>query len=414
MKLRYLLAVSLVFPAIAHATILDVHDRSELRLGYGVDPLTEQIFDQCIEFTSADVKPESGIFESEKFSSVNTPVTVEHITSMDQMSKYSSSSMSGSVSYTSVSASMSESTTNASSMFSDRASVGLDMSADYGRRYITNVNVKPYYEELFKTDKEKFYELCGREYVAGYKLGQGLRVLMSVSASSASSYATLNRSIGAAVQYGGLGAGISGAFSNASSSLMTSSALEVSLYAYGAGPLKSVSQIVKTESDANQFRALLSSYVDLMTPDLAVKTHYITMPYFLYESGGGPILRETQRRVVRSLYSDFLLLNDHLKRLDNSLRSNSLRSYIGNKVCDKYSDQCDNYIASIKLYRDETESAIQEVETLFHQCKNAEKVSDCKTFSEIHTMNDMLMKIIWPNHFRYKMLQTYLEEIKNR
>ena len=220
-----------------HAETIEIHDKSELFLGNGVNPLTERGFKKCIQHDPKEVYQDgSSSLPIGEVSAVDLPVRIEHITSYEQMSKYSSSSMSAGVSYAFVSASLSRSEQKGSSMFSDSASVGLDMSADYGRFALTNVRLKPEYAKLAQENREAFYKECGTEYIVGYRLGQGIRVKMSTSANSSASYSRVKTAVGVAVSTGAIGGSLAGQFENAASSLMTASALEINIFTYGAGP----------------------------------------------------------------------------------------------------------------------------------------------------------------------------------
>lgn len=406
-QLAMLLAVQ------SQAAILDNHSKSQVRLGYGINPLTEQVFNDCITYDKETYQDGGISLGKGEVSAIDLPVIVEHITSFEQMSKYSSSSMGASVSYAFVSASLSQTRVDASSMYSDEASVGIDLSADYGRFAINNAKLKPQYEELARTNRTEFYKKCGTEYVSGYKLGQGLRVKMSVSADASSSYSSVTTAVGVAVSTGAIGAGLAGAFSDAASSLMSSTALQVNMRGYGIGELKEVNQVLKTENDAKKFRDLIADYVGKIASKDAIKTHYITSPYFPEDSTYSPMLTEVQRHTIRLLYSDFLLLLSNKERIEKLIQRGGVRRYLGD-ICNKKSEECDVYVKKIEDERAWILNQLQEINRRADKCINAQSILECETYPESDILFERFQSIIWPKHYRYQLMQGYLDEIRDR
>lgn len=409
----YILILLSAFLASADLGFIENHANSRLKLGIGVNPLTEQPHESCIEYEKERFEDGSSELRPDDFTATNLPVIVEHITSYEQMSKYSSSSVGASVSYAFVSASLSQSREEGSNMFSDQASVGLDMSADYGRYFVTNVRLKEEYKKLAQENRKEFYRKCGTEYVAGYRVGQGIRVKMSVSASAVSSYSRISTAVGAAVNYGALGAGLSGAFSNAASSLMAASSMQIEMTTFGTGNLQSISTIVATENDAVKFREKLAEYVRNVRPESAIKTHFITLPYFPEDTEYNPMLVQVQRSTVRSLYSDFMILLGNKERLEETLRNGNLRVYLG-VACNKAAEECDTYIQTMEKEAEWVESEMEDLSQRFQKCLNATTIHDCKTKPDVHVRQTRLQRIIWPKHFRYKLLQAQLDDIRDR
>lgn len=410
MNLRIALLGATLFSPLSFGAVLPIHDKSELSLGRGVNSLTEQPYEECVVYDTEKFEDGSSSLNPGDFTASSLPVKIEQITTYEQMSKYSSMAISASVSYSFASGSMAYASAEGMSMFSDQASVGMDISADYGRWFLTNVRIKPEYATL---PREEFYKRCGREYVAGYRLGQGIRVKMSVSASATSSYSQMSAAVSAAVSAGGFGGSAAASFSQAASSLLSASSLQVDMQSYGSGDLRGVSSIIRTESDATKFRDTISQYIGALEPKKAVRTHYITRAYFSDDGDHDPILIEVKRRTVQSLYSDFLMLMSNKDRIDAATRGGRLRQFLGD-ICEKKPKECDAYLDKMEKEREWITAKAEEIRNLSNSCIHAKAVPDCKTFPEVHIMLERLQSILWPRHYRYQLMQAYLDEIRRR
>jgi hypothetical protein len=407
---RIVLTGLMLSSSVGFGTVLQITPSTELSLGRGADSLTEQAYDQCITYDLEKFEDGSSTLKPGEFTANQLPVKIEQITSYEQMSEYSATSISASVSYSFVSASMSYSSSQGSNMFSDQASVGMDVSADYGRWFITNVQIKPEYASLAR---DEFYKKCGKEYVAGYRLGQGVRVKMTVSASATSSYSQMSTAVGVAVSTGEIGVGVAGAFQNAASSLMQASSLQVDMTAYGAGDLNKINTLIATENDAVKFRNTLATYVSGLDAKNAVRTHYITRAYYPEDNTFDPMLIQVQRQTVQSLYSDFAMLTQNKQRLEAATRNGKLRQFLGD-ICQKKPTECATYVTTMEHEQNWITDQIAKLDDLSKQCIQATKTSDCKTYAEVNIMQDQLENIIWPVNYRYQLMQAYLDDIKKR
>ncbi len=398
----------------AHALDLQGGPSSRFRLGHGVEPLTQQVFNRCIEYDKG-FENENGLDpDGLPKSGVEMPVRIEQVTSVSQLDRYSSSSVSAGASYAFVSGGFSRTQTSAKSVFSDRAMVGIEAGTNYGRFYLKNPRLKPEYAQLAATNIRKFYDTCGTEYISGFTLGQGLRVLMTASTDITKSFESMSAAVSAGVQYGAIGGSFAGSFANAASSLLALGSLQVDFVSYGGGELKDLSGLIKSDGDAKQFRDLISKYMEGLDATKAVRTGYISQPYFPDRSYD-PLLTEVKHTAIKRLFEDFRYLHQNQDRLNQAFAENgTLRAM--KKECEPADRKpiCDTYLASLTALNKKVTEKLDRIRDAVSACVAAKTVADCDRFVRDRYEVEELRRTMWPAHFRYQLLQSNLDEIRNR
>lgn len=396
--------------------IFKVYSDTKLQLGYGIEPLTEQLYEQCVDMgPDKAVAPEdTDVPKDGSMSSTNLPVKVSQITSYSQIDEFSSSSASASGSYGAFSGGFSYASTESKYLMSDRAAVGIQASADYGRWYLVNQTLKPEYRALAEKDINEFYARCGTEFVAGYRRGQSLKVMLSTSTQVTKTFKSVSVSVSAGVSAGAAGASFSGAFMNTASALLKLGSLEVHFNAQGAGKLAELSPLLKTDQDVIKFRDTIAEFMSKMKPENAIKTHYITRPYFPGR-GYDPLLVRLKRDRIKGMYDDYRLLYDNQERMRKAFRNSSVERKL-RELCDTRGakNECDSYIDGMKNYSALIDRKLEAIRQAVHVCAHGSKVSDCPSFDTDHWEISSLWQITWPATFRYALLNGHLDEIRKR
>lgn len=412
--LIFLTALQIVTVQV-RADVLDITKTSQTRLAYGVDPITEKVFEKCIDSGNDETAPEDGADPNERVpkSAFDMPFSVEQITSSSQMDRYSSSSVSASASYGIYSGSFSYAAQNKSALFSDQASVGIEAVADYGRWYLKKTTLKPEYAQLATRDLKEFFRVCGPEYVVGYRLGQGLRVVLSTSTLVTETYSSMQASVQGGVNAGVGSANLAGAFMETAYNLLKMGSLTVKLTSFGSGPLNELSKLVNTNSEVTAFRDNIANLLSTMTPDKSVRTHYITRPYFPSAREYDALLTEHKRRVVLQLYSDYRQLYDTQDRLNTAFTNNRIAGFL-RETCRNSKDVCDAYVDGLKKVREQIGLRLDEIQSSVRKCSAANKLSECSSRAEVPWEMSELQHIVWPPAFRYQMLQAELDRVRGR
>lgn len=415
-----LLIVGFGVPMMAQATMIPIDDRTEVALGDGVDPVTGQRFNPCIKYDPNNVEPED--FKDEKnkeeeekkrSSARKMKVEVQQVTSYRDFDRYTNTSVSGSFNYYGSGGSFSVDQESRNTMFSDQASLGISDEADYGRWYLSGVELLPEMAELAKRDPDQFYKMCGREYIAGYIRGQGIRILMSTEKNSVYSYERIQASLHAAYNGAVTKGSLDASFTNIASELIKNGMLRINYFSFGSGDLSSANELIRNQDDINAYREKIADIVQKMKGDQAVKTVYITRTYPKLQGSYDPIFAAHQKQTFDLLYSDYRRLFDTRKRLA-SIMGPDFSNFADRQCVADYKKYCVDYVDRLEESRQQVEDAIGLIDRLAMQCAHAKTKEDCVLPSLRQINLDVLTQIQWPMQFRYAMYLQMLEDIKNR
>lgn len=400
--------------SVANATIIPNTDRSEIRLGDGIKVEVDQRFPTCLqEFNRNDLIPEDGNHSADSgVSSRNLKMTSEIIKSYQSLDQYTHQSISADVQYMAYSGSASYSSEQERKFNREQITVGIQASADYGRFYIRNARLRPEIADLARTNLNSFYSQCGFEFVSGVSLGQGISIVLRTLDTSDYEHSDVKANAEAAVE-GTSGSGsVSAAFSSVANSLMKYSSLEVFIYAFGAGELKSTSKILTTEKDIKAIVKEISDLMNQMKSEQAIVTNYLTAPYPIQQQPYKGILGDVKRQSILNLFSAFRGISSDLNGLKDyihrdfqsdlgSLCAPDLKNFVGNK--DRYLD-CTEYSRYVKSQVEALQSARAAI---------AQEVKRCaeNSFNDLCRLTDVqqAFKIAeqdryWPAKYK-KMLQ---------
>lgn len=412
MKLSFLLLAALV-TGTARAAIISITPETELRLGDGVEPLTEQHFNSCVNFDVNDVYAEDSNAKIKNPSTRHMNLSLDLITSYSDFDRYMNVSVSASMKAMSGGGSFSLNQESRNTLHSDQAALGITSHADYGRWYLKNVTLKPEYKKLSEEDREKFYELCGKEYVAGYTLGQGVKVLLTTSQNSAYSYDRLRASIAASYNGGATSGKMSADFENVTRELIKNGMLKINFVAYGSGEMKAGEALIRDQADIKAYRDKIADIVKAIEGKQAMKIAYLTRPYESLEGTYDPIFASLQKQTIELLFASYRRLFDTRARLSN-IMGPQFASFAERECVADYKTYCEDYVAAMQKSRDYVEESIRLIEKLSQECIKAKEGKQCRLPRAEEVNMDVLNRIQWPLQFKHAMYTQMLRDIRDR
>jgi hypothetical protein len=412
MKTRNVLAVCLIFwMAPAFAAILPNANNSELRLGNGIDPDIERVFESCVEFSPDDVISADGVINSNQpTTSQSFSLSTDLVTSSRQVDEYTHTSVSASVQYMAYSGSFSVDASNQYNLSTDQLALGIKADAEYGRWFLNHVHLKPEMKALAKRDLKQFYKRCGHEFISGYKLGQGISVLLTTFSQSEFSKQTLDVKAGVKASIGALAVGVEGAFTSVASSLLKYGSLQIKINGFGGGPLSNYSAVITTDRDVKKFSDEIAARVAAFKLDQSTKTYFMTSQYPEIQNQYLEILYNGRRNALQNLYSDYRKVAYDLDRLRKIVRTDFEKQY--GELCKYKADmtckQYGKYLADLVKHDEDAINAINEAA---RKCVAANDLRDCAT-PNIYTINPGIEKTMWPEKFKLLLYQAQVDAIR--
>lgn len=409
MKSLFLGLLAFLSP-LSWAAVVPITTSTELRLGDGVNPVTEQHFNSCLEFDPKDVLSED--FNGDDLSAREAKLKVEQVTSYRDFDRYTNTQVSASFKSLTFSGGFSYNGESQFTMHSDQASLGITHEADYGRWYLRDPQLKPEMAALADKDPKAFFERCGTEYVAGYVLGQGVKILLTTAENSVYSYQRIQTSLNAAFNSGTNSGKLDAAFLNVTSELIKNGMLRIHLLTYGSGAMSASEAFIRHQDDIKKYREELADLVSQMKPGEAVRIAYLTRPYRV-NGQYNPIFTDHQRQTLEILFSDYRRLYDTRRRMAGFMGP-QFPQFAERECTLDYRNYCVTYVEELERAAAEIEKGIEVIEELALACIDGERVKDCRLprIDEIHM--SVLRQVRWPTQFRYALYQQMLEDIRDR
>lgn len=400
--------------------LIPARENTEVRLGYGVDVVTEEPLEKCIEWNKDSYEREDAAAGAKAAdgSTRSLGIQVEHISSYEQYDDFSRQSVSANISYKVYSGSYNYEGNHSSKMQSDQVMVGMKAFADYGRSYLKDVKLRPEFAELLEKDPKAFYTRCGTEYISGFKEGQGIYMLMSTTSNLQESYDHVSHSVKASMKSVGVKADFSASFLDIATSLLKFGSLKIDVRLVGGSSLSSISNLVSSTMDVENFKTKITDIMKGLERSAAQRYVYISSPYPGITDKDGKILASIKKETLKDLFSDYRKLMDNLVRLRKIIRSSD--SFIlpisgFANICTKYPLQCKEYLLTLGTREKALRNALDRVNELSDACVVAKKPSDCSSLSAEEINIDELSMIKWPDQFKgflyEQWLDTYQKEL---
>ncbi|KYG66554.1 hypothetical protein AZI86_05785 [Bdellovibrio bacteriovorus] len=401
---------ALVFVSqVGNAAILQNTEKNEAQLGSGIRVETEQLFPTCLqsfdrkEMISEDTLASTPVPESAK----SVEVKSEVIRSYETLDEYTNTSFSASVQYMAYSGSAYYNREAQTKISSDTITVGIKAIANYGRWYIKNPVLKPEFARLAQTNIKEFYKRCGKEFVSGYKLGQGINIVLRTLDYSSYSYEKVDMGMSASGGSGGFSASVQAAFMSVASKLLNYSSLEVQINAYGLEGLQTTSRIIKTEKDVEKILETISAMIEEVEKKNAVVTDYLTAAYPIKDQPYTGALGEARRQSLKDLFAAFRQIDFDLSRM----RSYVTHDYVAEfqKLCDLNEEDkrtlmtCERYQEYVKRQTTALNSARELVVKAIQDCANAEDIKNCRLADLDAQMMLAKETRLWPKQYRRKL-----------
>lgn len=403
--------LTVLFGAQAQAAIITITPETELRLGDGVETITEQHFNSCVEFDEKDLYSEDGV--SDEISARKSELNLELVTSYRDFDRYTNISISGSIKAMSGGGSFSMNSESRYTMHSDQAALGISSHADYGRWYLRKVKLKPELLKLAQTNPDKFYEMCGKEYVAGYVSGQGVKVLLTTAQNSEYSYERLQASLQASYNGGAYSGKMSAAFENVTTELIKNGMLKIHFLGYGSGEMKAEEALIRDHKDIKEYREKIADIVKAIEGKSAMRIAYLTRPYPGLSGLFNPILIAHQKQTIELLFANYRRLYDTRTRLTN-IMGPQFASFAERECVVDYKKYCVDYVAALEKTRSFVEESIKLIEKLSQDCIKAKEVSQCRLPTVQEVNMDALNRVQWPLQFKYALYLQMLRDIRDR
>lgn len=419
--MKLLTLAALMAANISHAAVLRNDVNTTIRLGYGIDTDIAQVFDgeSCVEFDPNNVVNEDSRNPNEQAPTHTKLFNVakEVVSSSLQMDEYTHTSVSASINYMVASAGYSMDDKQVSKLKSDQVAVGIKVDADYGRWYLKNVKLKPEMARLAQRDLQAFFAKCGHEYVSGFKLGQGLKVLMTTVSRSSFYRHDRTEEFNADVGSGDVSAKVNATIQQSAMQLLNYGSLQVKVTGYGNSGISVVSDILRNEGEVKKFVEQVSKMVSDMTTNSAVKSAYVTSRYpGIPSSAYDPMLAQIKYNTYQSLFSDFRKVLSDLERLRLIARNGFAGQFW--TMCNASSAQkCQEYGNYINYLIGINEQALRDINSAARKCVKAVKAEDCVSTS-VWVVNPVLgelqKSVKWPYQFRKELYQAELDMISKR
>lgn len=420
---KYLVFLTLVIASCGkpHVSVLSElipsRENTEVRLGYGVDIITEEPLERCMDWDEGEYIREDAAAgaQAAEQSTRGLEIHVEQISSYKQYDEFSRQSVSANISAKFYSGGYNYDGNRSSKMQSDQVIVGMKAFADYGRSYLKNPRLKPEFQELLEKNPRVFYARCGTEYISGFNEGQGIYVLMSTTANLQESYRNVAQSLKAKMRAFGAKAELSASFENIATSLLKFGALKIDVSLMGGSSLGSLSVLLSNDVDVAQFKEKIAEIMGELQRSAAQRHIYISSVYPGISSREGKVLASIKRETLKELFADYRKLMDNLLRLRKIIHSSDtfeLPTSGFSNICTKYPVQCKEYLLQLAEREKGLRGALDKVNELSDNCVAAEKPSECKTLSPQELNIDEMTLIDWPDQFKGFLYQQWLDTYK--
>lgn len=411
--------VALSISVAAHGALLPIVEDTQYVLGSGVEPITGLRKETCIEFDDHDIKFEDGNDlralpgdrtsnpgrGSAEFRVITSNTEAYSFLNIDVAAKASLLAFSGGGSY---------SKADKSYQRSDRMSIGLTTVHDYGRFEIKSYRLKPRYAEMAaRTDKTDFYRACGREFVVGYRMGQGLKVLLTSSDELSESYHHVKATMEAKTNVGIFSGSASASFEQTAQEMLKYGRLEISYRGYGMGPLRTTATLLTSNTEVKSFGDKIADYISTMDPNQAVKTHYITRSYEETMGDYDQLAIDVRRHTIGLLYGTYVSIRDDYDRLVKVTRTTL--PYQVRSLCETEGVlTCSEYIALLDKKKVALEKARAKVIEQIRKCVQVDRLSECRELDIGEMYPDLQSQIIWPKQYRQILWEAFLKRQMER
>lgn len=410
---------SLLVGCFSQAAIIRNSPDNEARLGSGIKVATEQLYPSCINsFSPKDVVSEDGRSDDHNpAGTLRLEVTSEVIRSYQKLDEYLNESISADVQYMAYSGSAQYNHEKQTSLSSDQITVGIRAKADFGRWYLKNPEIRNDLLSLSKSNTQKFYQTCGTEFVNGYRLGQGLNIVLRTLEASSYSYEKIQAGATASAKFGSGGGSVQAAFLNVASSLLKFSSLEVRIIGYGTGGLATTAQIIKTPKDVDKIVEIISDMLNQMDSKQSVITEYLTSPYPIQYQPYMAIAGEAQKTTLNDLYGAFRKVDSDLSRMRQYVGQNLVSDTENlcdiQEIKDGKEMSCEQYAEYVAFQTRSLDKARNELVAGIQKCANGNGIEGCSlTDLKVHLeLADQIR--LWPKQYRHKLrVLKYVAEIK--
>lgn len=400
---------------------LPVTGETELILGNGLNVDTEDRLENCMEVANVPLVPADGQPDQigEGSSTAALTLDVRSLSTYEDIDRFTNTSVSASVKGATYSGSFSYNGTEIYALTADNAVVGIQATADYGRWYFQNPQLKQEYKAIYDRNPEEFFRRCGTEYVSGYRLGQGVSVLLSTASRSQYSYEKISMDAKASADFGAGSGSVSASFLNVASSLLKLGSLNVKVRAYGAGGINTLEKLIKAEADVKSLAQEISQIVGAMKPNQATRYVLLTSPYpgidykdFKYS----PVLKAHRRQTLINLFSDYRKLSQDLNRATTLSRNLPALVSSWGKLCDYATAEtgsCSDFVTKMDAWKVGLQNGIAKIDELTKQCSAATKIDDCKSARTADLLVGDLMVKQWEQQYKNVLILAFLKAHQN-
>lgn len=406
---------------VSSAAILPNTDTNEAKLGGGIRVETEQIFPTCLEpFDRNKMQAEDSNSTTRDPKGAKTlRVKSEVIRSFESLDEYTNESISAEVSYMAYSGSAHYNRESKFSLSSDTITVGIKAEANYGRWYIRKPTLKSEFAKLAAKNPTEFYKRCGREYVSGYKLGQGLNIILRTEKFSSSSYEKVDAGVSGSVSAGqGASGSVQAAFLSVTEKLMNYSSLNVQIIGFGVNGLRSTSKILRSKRDVEEILRTISEMVAAISENNAVVTDYMTSTYPIMDQKYSGALGEARRQTLKGFYSAFRQVDTDLSRIRNYVNHDFRVDY--QSLCDLSAKDrgpamsCDDYARYITDETINLNQARAKLIAAIQKCANGEGIDSCGLGDLEVQMRLAKRARLWPHQYRRTLeIAKYQRDIRD-
>lgn len=417
----YIGSLAFLLNSFAQAAIIRNSPDNEARLGHGIKVATEQLYPSCIRnFSPKDVVSEDALSNDHMpAGTLRLEVTSEVIRSYQKLDEYLNESISANVQYMAYSGSAQYSHEKQTSLSSDQITVGIRAKADFGRWYLKNPEIKTELQSVGKSNPQKFYQTCGTEFVSGYRLGQGLNIVLRTLETSSYSYEKIQAGATASAKFASGGGSVQAAFLNVASSLLKFGSLEVRIIGYGTGGLATTAEIIKTPKDVEKIVEIISDMLKQMDSKQSVITEYLTSPYPIQYQPYMAIAGEAQKTTLNDLYGAFRKVDSDLSRMRQYV-AGSLVHDMGDlcniqEIRDGKEMSCAQYAEYVQAQTEALDKARTELVAGVQRCANGNGIEGCK-LTDLKVYLDLADQVrLWPGQYQHKLrVLKYVAELRAR
>lgn len=388
------------------AAIIPNTDKNEVSLGKGIRVETEQIFPTCLETFQYDE-----MIAEDSFGNNRSPkgaktleVKSEVIRSYQSLDEYTNESYSADVQYMAASGSAHYNREAHMQLSNDSITVGIKAHANYGRWYIKEPRLKAEFLKLAATNLPAFYKRCGQEFVSGYKLGQGISIILRTQDFSSLNQEKIDSGANASISAASGSASVQAAFLSVANKLLAYGSLEVQIVGYGVNGLSSTSQILKSKKDVESILDVISNMITDLDPNNAVVTHYMTSNYPISDQNYSGVQGEARRQSLSDLYSAYRQIETDLGRLRHYVNVDFKSDY--QRLCElteketKKIPSCDQYTAYIASEVKNLSQAQDHLIKAIQDCALGDTIKSCR-LADLETQIMLAQKSrLWPKQYR--------------